>query len=174
MSLEVRAEAPADFPAVRHLLVAAFGDTQVADGVGRIRESWVYRPATSLVAVADGVVAGFVMITGCSVVGEGGERTAAMLTPLGVLPSRQRAGIGAALVRAALAGADAAGEPFVVLEGDPAYYRRFGFVPARDHGLLIHLPDWAPPEAAQVRLLTAYDPGDPSLRGTIAYPPVYG
>ncbi len=174
----IRPERPEDFPAIRKVLVAGFGDEDVADGVDRIRASWIYRPATSLVAVSDGgasdrEVVGYVMVTGCTVTGDAGERTVAMLTPLAVRPDHQRRGIGAALVRAALAGAEEAGEPFVVLEGSPKYYGALGFVPAGEHGIEMHLPDWAPPEAAQVYLLPAYDPADPGLRGDITYPPVY-
>jgi putative acetyltransferase len=187
---QIRPERPEDFPAIRKVLVDAFGDDEVADGVGRIRESWIYRPATSLVAVldggasgnavpdgsavSDGEVVGCVMVVGCTLTGGAGERPAAMLTPLAVSPGHERRGIGAALVRAALAGAEEAGEPLVVLEGSPKYYGALGFVPARDHGIEMHLPDWAPPEAAQVYLLTAYDELDPALRGVISYPPVYG
>ncbi|MFI2489631.1 GNAT family N-acetyltransferase [Promicromonospora kroppenstedtii] len=170
----IRPEAPEDFPAIRTVQVAAFGEDRVADGVDRIRESWIYRPALSLVAVSDGAVVGHAMVTGCTLTGETGERTVAMLTPLGVLPEHQRRGIGSALVRAVLAGAGQAGEPFVVLEGSPAYYGALGFVAARDHGIELRLPDWAPPEVGQVHLLPAYDPADATLRGAISYPPVYG
>ena len=38
------------------------------------------------------------------------------------------------------------------------------------YGIEIHLPSWAPPEAAQVKLLTSFDPDDPTLRGTVVYP----
>lgn len=169
----IRPEQPEDFPAIRDVLVAAFGSAEVADGVDRIRASWIYRPAASLVAVADGEVVGHVMIDGCTVTGDAGERRVAMLTPLAVLPDRQRRGTGAALVRAALAKAEEAAEPYVVLEGDPRYYGSLGFLPARDHGITMELPDWAPPEAAQVYLLSAYDPADLGLRGTIGYPPVF-
>jgi putative acetyltransferase len=182
----IRPERPEDFPAIRKVLVAAFGDDEVADGVDRIRESWIYRPATSLVAVSegelsdglvsDGEVVGHVMITGCTITSDAGERTVAMLTPLAVSPERQRRGIGAALVRAALAGAEEAGEPFVVLEGSPTYYGALGFVPAREHGIEPDhpMPEWAPPDAFQVYPLPAYDPADATLRGAISYPPVYG
>jgi putative acetyltransferase len=171
---QVRPERPEDFAAIRRVLVAAFGDDEVADGVDRIRESWIYRPEISLVATYDGAVVGFVMINGCTLTGDGGERTAAMLTPLAVDPGHQRRGIGAALVRAALAGAEAAGEPLVVLEGSPSYYGSLGFLPARDHGITMDLPDWAPAEAAQVYLLPAYDPQGPGVRGAVGYPPVFG
>ncbi len=88
-----------------------------------------------------------------------------MLSPLAVDPAAQGRGVGGALVRAATAVADERGEPLVVLEGSPAYYSRFGFVAAAQHGLTLPLPDWAPPAAAQVVLLSAYDPTDESLRG---------
>jgi len=56
----------------------------------------------------------------------------------------------------------------VVLEGSPRYYGRLGFRFALDHGISIELPDWAPPEAAQVYLLANYEP---NVRGRVDYPP---
>jgi len=35
------------------------------------------------------------------------------------------------------------------------------------------LPDWAPPEAAQVLCLSSYDPRDVRLRGRVTYPPSF-
>ena len=81
-----------------------------------------------------------------------------MLSPLAVAPDRQRQGVGSALVRAVTQRADERGEPLVVLEGAPAYYGRLGFEPADPLGIHITLPDWAPPEAAQVMRLRAYEP----------------
>lgn len=69
-----------------------------------------------------------------------------------------------------LARADAAGEPLVVLEGSPGYYGRLGFEPSAPYGITIDLPTWAPPEAAQVRLLAAYRP---EVRGHLDYPPAF-
>lgn len=169
----IRPESPEDRDAVRDVLVTAFGDTQVADGVDRIRDSWIYRPTTSLVAEADGIVVGFVMITGCTIVNDAGERVAAMLTPLGVRPEHQGRGIGSSLVRAAVTRAEGAGEPLVLLEGSPVYYGRLGFEDARRHGIDVPVVDGAPPEAGQVRLLRSYDAAEPSLRGRLTYPPVY-
>jgi putative acetyltransferase len=63
------------------------------------------------------------------------------LSPLGVAPEHQRQGFGSALVRVSLEAARARGEPLLVVEGDPAYYGRFGFVRADELGLL------PPPEA---------------------------
>ena len=45
-------------------------------------------------------------------------------------------GVGAALVRAVLTRATERGETLVALLGDPAYYRRFGFVAADTIGVM--------------------------------------
>jgi putative acetyltransferase len=81
--------------------------------------------------------------------------------------------VGTALIEHALAAADRAGEPLVVLEGSPDYYGARGFEFAGDHGLSLPLPDWAPRAAAQVALLSTYDPDDVTLRGRVVYPPSF-
>ena len=65
---------------------------------------------------------------------------------------------------------DAAGEPLVVLEGDPRCCGRLGFVHSVPHGIEIALPERAPAEAAQVALLSAHRDDDPALRGRIEHP----
>jgi predicted N-acetyltransferase YhbS len=68
------------------------------------------------------------------------------LSPLGVVPEHQGRGLGSALVRASLEAVRARGEPVLVVEGDPAYYGRFGFVRGDAVGLVTPpdaLHDWA-------------------------------
>jgi putative acetyltransferase len=168
----IEPETPADHDAIRDVVRAAFVDHQeVADLVDAIRTSPQFVPELSLVARLDGEVVGHVMVSHADLVGPDGTRRQILsLSPLAVRPSVQRNGIGSALVSAALAVADALGEPLVVLEGSPAYYCRFGFVDCRTVGVHIDLPDWAPREAGQAYLLTAYDP---ALRGTLEYPPAF-
>jgi putative acetyltransferase len=172
-SVSVREERPADHPAVRRVVAAAFGSDAEADLVDRIRSSPEHIPELDLVAVLDDAVVGHVMISGAVIRNDEGDRRITMLSPLAVDPDHQERGIGTALVRAALEGADQRGEPIVVLEGDPRYYGRFGFEHSERHGIRIHLPSWAPPEAAQVALLTAYRADDQGLRGTVVYPPAF-
>lgn len=168
-----RADQAAEVEQIATVLTAAFADTgQVAGMVAGIRASARYHPALALVAEhPSGGIVGFVMVSGATVRNAAGEHPIAMLTPLAVAPGHQRSGVGGALVRAALAVAEAAGVPFVVLEGSPAYYTRFGFEPAAPHGIDIHLPAWAPPEAAQVAFLTRHDPTATWWRGEVVYPP---
>lgn len=167
----IRCERPEDHVAIAEVVAAAFGSDAEARLVEAIRASPGAIPELALVAEVGGRVVGHVMISRATLVGDGGrEGSVAMLSPLAVAPAAQRRGIGAALVGAVCTGADALGEPLVVLEGAPAYYGRFGFEHAAPLGITLPLPSWAPPEAAQVLRLRRYDP---TLMGRVVYPPAF-
>jgi predicted N-acetyltransferase YhbS len=72
--------------------------------------------------------------------GQGGNGAALLLGPLAVDPSIRSAGIGGALMRAAIAEARRAGHAAIVLVGDPQYYERFGFSADRTGGLAMPGP----------------------------------
>ena len=157
----VRAEAPQDHGAIAALVSAAFdsdGTQLEARLVEAVRRGAGYWPELALVAELDGRVVGHVMVSGALLRDGDQERVVATLSPLAVLPGCQQRGIGSALVRGVTRRADLRGEPLVVLQGDPRYYSRFGFEPAATCGITMDLPDWAPPEAAQLLRLEAYDP----------------
>lgn len=59
--------------------------------------------------------------------------------PISVLPEMQRKGVGSQLIRRTLEMAKEMGFPGVLIEGNPAYYHRFGFYDAQKHG--ISMPD---------------------------------
>lgn len=80
----------------------------------------------NLVAEADGAVVGHLVVVPVTV---GGEKASAV-GMVAVAPAHWRAGHGGALVGAALDRLHKAGETLVVVLGSPAYYGRFGFVPA--------------------------------------------
>ena len=91
-------------------------------------------PQLSLVAARDGEPVGHVFFSPIRIEGPSPAPAAAGLAPLAVLPEAQGRGVGAALVRAGLAACAPLGWGAVFLLGDPAYYRRFGFVPAAPRG----------------------------------------
>ena len=97
----------------------------------------------SLTEEVDGRVVGHVMFS-WSTIGDSDARLL-QLSPLGVLPEFQGRGHGSALVRRTLDAARAMGEPAILLEGNPKYYGRFGFVRADELGLL------PPPETVAER-----------------------
>ncbi len=132
-----------------------------------IRASAHYVPELALVAEENGIVVGHVMFSYATLVGDN-ERRVLELAPVAVTAERQRDGIGSALIREGIARAEARGEPLIVVLGHPGYYPRFGFEPARAHGIEPPSPELAP--AFMVRRLAAYDPG---LRGQVRFPPAF-
>ena len=161
----LRRELPGDRAAVAAVHLAAFArpdteDVPEARLVSDLHDDGSVIPGLSLVAMLGGDVVGHVMCSRASV----DDKPCLGLGPIGVLPPRQRCGVGLALMHGALAAADALNEPAVVLLGDPGYYRRFGFVLAQPLGLLPPDPGWT--EYFQVRPLTAWDG---PMRGTFRY-----
>jgi putative acetyltransferase len=163
----IRAEQPEDHDAIRVVVAAAFKDTNVADLVEAIRAAPEYAPELALVAEVDGEIVGHVMVSFTALDDGTTCHQIFQLSPLAVAPEQQGTGVGSALVRTALERAKEMGAEFVVLEGDPRYYSRFGFEPSADYGIFIDLPEWAPPEAAQIRLLAGTPP---SVSGRVVYP----
>ena len=166
----IRPEAPADRDAIAGVIAAAFRSQREADLVDAIRASPDYVPELSLVADADGEIIGHVMVSHTELDDGATRHRIFHLAPLAVEPSCQQQGIGGALVTSVLDAAKAIGAPFVVLQGDPRYYGRFGFVPSSRHGIAMDLPSWAPPEAAQIVLLRE---SVPVVRGRVVYSPAF-
>jgi putative acetyltransferase len=166
----IRAERAEDVDAITDVVADAFRSPIEARLAIAIRASPNFVPEWSLVAELRGRIVGHVMVSYVELQDERTTRRIASLSPMSVARDLHRRGIGSALIRAVVARVDEAGEPMVVLEGDPAYYGRLGFEYAVPHGIHITLPDWAPPEAAQITRLTAYDP---AIRGRVVYPPAF-
>jgi putative acetyltransferase len=158
----VRQERAEDERELAALIDAAFGDTETSEFAARIRASAGYVPELTFVADDAGELIGFTMLSYV----DAGERDLLILTPMAVRPDRQRRGVGKEVVRAAIAAADARGEPVVLVEGVPSYYPQFGFRSAGELGFA--RPDARIPEAAWLALpLTAWDP---AVAAPVVYP----
>ena len=156
---------------MRRIHAEAFRPLDVPSGtpvevrlVDELTDSGDAVPALSLVAVWEGDLVGHVVCSRATV----GDHPAVGLGPIGVLPEHQRQGVGAALMHAVLAAADALELPLVGLLGSTEYYPRFGFVPAAQLGIEAPNPAWG--EHFQVRTLTAYRPG---IVGRFRYAPAF-
>jgi putative acetyltransferase len=170
MAPAIRAEATGDATAIRRVHELAFGQPDEARLVDALRGSEAWLPEFSLVAEEGEEVVGHVLLSRIWLTGPAGSSPAVALAPVAVLPRRQRQGIGAALVRAAIDTAQRRGERLIVVLGDPEYYGRFGFRAARSHG--VTGPYDVPDPVFAVLPLAAYDPSRD--RGRVDYPAAFG
>jgi putative acetyltransferase len=169
--VDIRPEQPSDEVSVRRLHHAAFGDhgAVVAPLVDALRTTLRPEQDLSLVATDEQGLLGHVMFTRSLLDAPRRLVDVSVLSPLAVLPGRQGAGIGSALVRRGLDLMAARRVPVVFLEGAPAYYSRFGFRPGAELGF--RRPSLRIPDAAfQAVPLPAHEAW---MTGTLVYSQVF-
>jgi len=123
--LEIRESVQGDLGAIGSLYPEAFPDEDLLPLVHDLLLDATV--TTSLVGAVNSQVVGHVIFTKCGVAGS--NASAALLGPLAVAPAWQRQGIGSAIVRAGLHRLEDTGVDMVFVLGDPAYYKRLGFLP---------------------------------------------
>ncbi|HEY2138285.1 MAG TPA: N-acetyltransferase [Xanthobacteraceae bacterium] len=123
----IRAERASDVAAREALLDTCFGANRHLRTCQRLRDGRAPAEGLAFSAARQGRLVGTLRLWHVSA----GAVPALVLGPLAVDPSCRDLGIGAALVRHALAAAKAAGHGAVILLGDAPYYARFGFCPLK-------------------------------------------
>ena len=129
--ITIRPEAPADAATIETLLDRAFEPGRQARPSYRLRAEQTPLDALCLVAHKDGRLVGTIRFWAIAA----GGVPAILLGPIAVDPDEQGQAIGARLVTTGIEAARTAGHGIVVAIGTRAYLGRFGFVPARTHGL---------------------------------------
>ncbi len=132
-TIKVRPETEADLPAIRAVNEAAFPGKLEADLVDLCRTRG--KIVLSLVALVDSNVVGHVLFTPVTLDPPHPGWMGLGLGPIAVRPEYQGQGVGSRLMDIGLEICRSNGVDFVVLLGDPGYYLRFGFIPAREFGL---------------------------------------
>jgi putative acetyltransferase len=131
--MEIRAEAPADYPQVFSVNLAVFGRENEANLVEQLRK---VASTLSFVAVLEDKIIGYICFSRVSIAGDCPQNLLILgLAPLAVLPEDRKQGIGSALVRYGLKECEEIGCSAVVVLGDPKYYSRFRFITAKTKGL---------------------------------------
>lgn len=134
--ITIRPELTADIAPRERLLDRAFGKKRFAKTSERLREGRLAAEGLAFSAIDEkGKLVGTLRLWDV-IAGSAGR--ALLLGPLAVDCKAQRKGIGAALMRHAIAEAKARGHASIILVGDAPYYTRFGF----SHGPVadLHLP----------------------------------
>jgi putative acetyltransferase len=165
----VREAEPEDLDTVREVVAAAYGGERTAGFFDGLRESSSWLGVT-YVAEDKGTIVAAACFTRAWLDAPTKLFEVLVLSPVAVLPDRQRAGVGSLLVRDSLQQIGDRDEPLVFLEGDPGFFSRVGFV--QGHELDFEPPSPRVPEPAfQVATLPGYD--QPTMTGRVVYPDVW-
>ena len=124
---EIVPERPQDAAPREALLDIAFGTDRHNRTAYRLRDGVLPVRALSYVALIDGAFQGSLSFWPIVVQG---ARAPLLLGPLAVYPAGRGQAVGIALVRNGLRRARRLGHDLVILVGDHAYYKRFGFIRA--------------------------------------------
>jgi len=161
---------PGEYAEMRSVSVRAFGgDEAIGSLLDSLRRSWSWADDLAFVAEAECGLVGQILYTQARLDTIRGVVPVLLLSPLGVVPEHQTAGLGERLVRDSLTMLRGRPESLVFLEGHPGYYPRFGFRCARDLGFAppsIRIPD----PAFQVLMLPSWQPW---MIGALVYPDAY-
>jgi putative acetyltransferase len=134
----IRSARQGDAEAILSVVARAFSDDtrDAREELDIVRRTWATcAPPALIELVADdaGAVVGHLQAAPGRL--DGREAAVAGVAPVCVAPAHQGRGAGSLLVRALIAEATTRDWTVLVLLGNPAYYRRFGFQPAAPLGL---------------------------------------
>lgn len=129
----IRPEQPTDIFAIHRVNELAFGQPAEANLVDTLRRN--KKAVLSFVAVESDDVVGHILFSPATIEAHDRIVNIVGLAPMAVLPAYQNRGVGSALVKAGLDECRKAGQVAAIVLGHPAYYPRFGFVPASRFGI---------------------------------------
>ncbi len=135
--LIIRQENKNDYEEVYNVIKTAFETAEHSDGneqdlVVALRKSDNFIPELSLVAVIDNKIVGYILFTKIKI----GKQEELALAPLGVLPEYQKQGIGRTLIQEGNKKAKELGYHYSVVLGSDKYYPKFGYVSAKEYGIV--------------------------------------
>ncbi len=148
--VSIRHEEPGDSAAIRAVNEKAFGQSDEAEIVDKLRAA--RNSVLSLVAIRDREIVGHIQFSPVTIEHEGSKVEGVGLGPMAVLPEFQGQAIGSALVEAGISDLRDRAYSFMVVLGHPEYYPRFGFRPASEQGIASQWKD-VPDEAFMALIL---------------------
>ena len=135
MKLIVRDERHTDLVAIADVVRAAFGHDDEAELVDQLRNTGALTVSTVLVCderlIAHASASPMTWVDGSM------RFVTWALAPVSVTPTEQRRGYGTKVVLATIERCRQLGADILTVLGNPAYYQRFSFEPASQHGMAI-------------------------------------
>ena len=168
--LTIRQENKNDYEEVYNVIKTAFETAEHSDGneqdlVVALRKSDNFIPELSLVAVIDNKIVGYILFTKIKI----GKQEELALAPLGVLPEYQKQGIGRTLIQEGNKKAKELGYHYSVVLGSDKYYPKFGYVSAKEYGIV------APFDVADENFMAIkLNDTDIEIKGIVQYAKEFG
>lgn len=139
--IQILPASTADLPEIDQLLDVGFGPARHNRTAYRLREGMAVLPALSFVARDVDVLVGSLQCWPLQVrAASGAVLPLTLLGPVVTATNWQGQGVASRMMNAAIAAADAASAPAMVLIGDASFYGRFGFSTAATPGWLLPGP----------------------------------
>jgi putative acetyltransferase len=162
----LRREQSGDESSVRAVTEAAFGRSDEADLVDRLRHEGAV--LASFVAEQERDIIGHILFSRTLIDAANEPVLSVALAPLAVLPLHQRRGVGGQLIRFGLDWLRTRGERSVLVLGHPHYYPRYGFSTACARLLTTPFP-------VEAFMALELVPGAlDGIRGAVRYPAAFG
>lgn len=141
MNISIRLEKENDFRNVEHITRETFWDVYRPGCnehliVHKIRKVPAFVKELSFVACENDKITGNIVYSRAKVISDGNKEFEVLcMGPLGVLTSYQNKGIGSLLMNYSIEKARELGFKAIIIFGNPNYYRRFGFINAKEYGI---------------------------------------
>lgn len=137
--MKIRIEEVKDYAAVEYLTREAFWN-KMGPGcdehyiIHKLREVEAFIPELSLVMEIDDRIIGHICYSKAKVIGEQGHKVVTM-GPVSIHPHYQKKGLGELLIKHSFEKAKEVGIESVIIFGNPEYYKKYGFVNAKEFNI---------------------------------------
>ncbi|EHJ52760.1 GNAT family N-acetyltransferase [Streptococcus macacae] len=152
MTVEIRQELPSEYREVENLVREAFWNVYQPGCsehliLHQFRHHPNYLKDLSKIILVDGQIAGQITYSKALLRHETTNETKeiALFGPFAISPDFQKRGLGKQLLQTTLDEAKAAGISYVIILGDPDYYKKFAFLPASTYGVALEGQDKSEP-----------------------------
>ena len=175
MQIALRLEEKRDYRIVENLTREAFWNVHFPGAdehllIRNLRRAKEFVRDLDFVALCGDVIVGSIVYTETKIMGDETEHIVLTFGPISVLPEYQKQGIGRRLIEHTTALAREKGYKAIVIEGDPEYYKRFGFRQSKEFGITNR--DGKFPAALQA--LELYPNALRGITGKFDEGPIYG